>query len=292
MASSYQIRLTLARGGVYLLLALLTLACLVPFYLMVINATRTNNEILAGLTFFPGEALQTNLETLTLGLLDPVSGERSPPMNVFQAFWNSLLVALSSTALTGYFGALTAYGFALYDFRFKKVLWGIILAVIMIPSSVSLIGFYKLVAGLGMVDTYWPLILPGIASPFAVFFLRQYLATALPRSLIEAARIDGSGEWSTFHRIGIVLAAPGIATIALLSFLGNWNAYLGPLIILSREQLFTMPLLIGSLNRNMYSRDWGTMYTAITLSVIPLLVMFAFLSKYLIEGVAAGSVKE
>jgi len=292
MASRYQTSLQITRTGVYLLLGLLSLVCIVPFYLTAINATRTNNEVLAGLTFLPGQSLQTNLETLTLGLLDPVSGERSPPLNVFQAFVNSFLVALSSTALTGYFGALTAYGFALYDFRFKKILWGIILAVIMIPSSVSLIGFYKLVAALGMVDTYWPLILPGIASPFAVFFLRQYLATALPRSLVEAARIDGAGEWKTFHRIGLTLAAPGIATMAILSFLGNWNSYLGPLIVLSREQLFTMPLLIGGLNRSMYSRDWGTMYLAITLSIIPLLVMFAFFSKYLIEGIAAGSVKE
>ena len=292
MASSYQLKLTTARTGVYVLLAILTLACVVPFYLMVINSTRTNNEILAGLTFVPGQSLASNFETLTLGLLDPVSGERSPPMNVFLAFFNSFVVALSSTALTAYFATLTAYGFALYDFRGKKFLWAVILAVIMIPSSVSLIGFYKLVAALGMIDTYWPLILPGIASPFAVFFLRQYLATALPRSLIEAARIDGAGEWKTFHRIGLTLAAPGIATIAILSFLGNWNSYLGPLIVLSREQLFTMPLLIGSLNRNMYSRDWGTMYLAITLSVIPLLAMFAFFSKYLIEGIAAGGVKE
>jgi multiple sugar transport system permease protein len=292
MASRYQTSLSVARVATYLLLGILSLACIVPFYLMVINSTRTNNEILGGLTFVPGQSLRSNFETLTLGLLDPVSGERSPPMNVFQAFFNSLGVAVSSTALTGYFGALTAYGFALYEFRFKKVLWAVILAVIMIPSSVSLIGFYKLVAALGMIDTYWPLILPGIASPFAVFFLRQYLATALPRSLVEAARIDGAGEWRIFHRIVLSLAAPGIATIAILAFLGNWNAYLGPLIVLSREQSFTMPLLIGSLNRNMYSRDWGTMYLAITLSVIPLLVMFGLFSKYLIEGIAAGGVKE
>jgi multiple sugar transport system permease protein len=292
MLNRYQASLTLTRTAVYALLAILTLLCVVPFYLMIINSTRTNNEILAGLTFVPGSSLKANWDTLTIGLLDPVSGERSPPMNVFGAFVNSFLVAISATALTGYFGALTAYGFALYDFRFKKFLWSLILAVLMIPSSVSLIGFFKLVAALGMIDTYWPLILPSIASPFAVFFLRQYLATALPRSLIEAARIDGAGEWATFHRIGLTIAGPGIATIAILTFLGNWNSYLAPLIVLSKEQLFTMPLLIGSLNRNMYSRDWGTMYLAISLSVIPLLAMFALFSRYLIEGITAGGVKE
>lgn len=292
MPSRYQVSLTAARAATYLVLGLLALACIVPFYLMVINATRTNNEILAGVTFIPGNALGTNFETLTLGLLDPVSGERSPPMDVLGAFLNSVLVAVSATALTGYFGALTGYGFALYEFRGKKVLWAVILAVLMIPSTVSLIGFFKLVSALGMIDTYWPLILPSAANPFAVFFLRQYLATALPKSLVEAARIDGAGEWRIFHRIALALAGPGIATIAILTFLGNWNSYLGPLIVLSREQLFTMPLLIGSLNRNMYSRDWGTMYMAITLSVIPLLAMFSFFSKYLIEGVSAGGVKE
>lgn len=292
MPPRYQVSLTAARAATYLVLGLLALACIVPFYLMVINATRTNNEILAGVTFIPGNALGTNFETLTLGLLDPVSGERSPPMDVLGAFLNSVLVAVSATALTGYFGALTGYGFALYEFRGKKVLWAVILAVLMIPSTVSLIGFFKLVSALGMIDTYWPLILPSAANPFAVFFLRQYLATALPKSLVEAARIDGAGEWRIFHRIALALAGPGIATIAILTFLGNWNSYLGPLIVLSREQLFTMPLLIGSLNRNMYSRDWGTMYMAITLSVIPLLAMFSLFSKYLIEGVSAGGVKE
>jgi len=292
MASRYQNSLTAARTATYLLLGVLTLACVVPFYLMVINSTRTNNQIMGGVSFLPGSALQTNYETLTIGLLDPVSGERSPPMNVWGAFLNSFLVATSATALTGYFSALTAYGFALYTFRFKKFLWSIILAVLMIPSSVSLIGYFKLVAALGMIDTYWPLILPAIASPFAVFFLRQYLATALPLSLVEAARIDGAKEFHTFNTIALPLAAPGIATIAILTFLGNWNSYLIPLIVLSREQEFTMPLLIGSLNRNMYSRDWGTMYLAITLSVVPLLAMFSFFSKYLIEGVAAGGVKE
>lgn len=292
-ANNYKFNLNLARTGVYLLIAFLTVLCVLPLWIMVVNATRSNNEIFAGLTLIPGDRAWENFQTLIDGkIIDPVLGTRKDGLNIPQGFLNSSIVAGLATFLAGYFSALTAYGFALYTFRGKKLLWGVIMTVIMLPPTVGLIGYYKLVSALGLLDNYIPLIIPAIASPFAVFFLRQYMAGALPLSLVEAARIDGAKELTIFHRVALPIIMPGIATISILGFLGNWNAYLGPLIVLSNKDLFTMPLLIQQLNTSLYNRDFGAMYMGISLSVIPILIMFSVFSKYLIEGITAGGVKE
>ena len=292
-ATTYRQSLTLARIGVYILLAVLTVLCVIPLYIMVVNATRSNNEIFSGLSFVPGDQMIENFKTLIDGkIIDPVLGTRKDGLNIPRGFVNSFIIAGLATFLAGYFSALTAYGFALYSFRLKKFLWAIIMVVIMLPPTVGLIGYYKLVSSLNMLDTYWPLILPAIASPFAVFFLRQYLSNALPFSLVEAARMDGAKELMIFHRIGLPLTMPGIATISILGFLSNWNSYLNPLIVLSDNDLFTMPLLIQQLNTSLYNRDFGAMYMGISLSVIPILIMFSIFSKYLIEGITSGGVKE
>lgn len=291
--ANYRTSLTITRVAIYVLLAVLTLLCVVPFYVMFVNATRTNNEIFAGLSLLPGNATVENIQTLILGkIMDVAAGTRKEGINVPQGFLNSAIIAVSATFLSGYFSALTAYGFALYEFRLKRALWAIIMTVIMIPPTVGLIGFYKLVSGLNMLDTYWPLILPAIASPFAVFFLRQYLASALPISLVEAARMDGAKEMSIFHRIGLPMSMPGVATVSILGFLSTWNNYLSPLIVLGDKKLFTLPLLIQQLNTSLYNRDFGAMYMGISLSVIPILIMFAVFSRYLIDEIGAGSVKE
>lgn len=292
MPATYRRTLSTARIAVYLLLGLLAALCIVPFYLMVVNATRSNNEILSGISFLPGSALADNFSTLVFGKIDAVSGVRKEGLDIPRGFVNSLVIAAGSTALAGYFSALTAYSFALYTFPLKKLLWGAILTVMMLPPTVGLIGYYKLVSGLNLLDTYWPLVLPAIASPFAVFFLRQYISSAFSISLVEASRIDGAKELAIFHRVALPIIAPGIATISILGFLGNWNSYLGPLIVLSDKELFTVPLLIQQLNTSLYNRDFGAMYMGITLSVVPILIMFSFCSRYLIEGVSSGSVKE
>jgi len=290
---NYRVSLTITRVAIYVLLGLLTIVCVVPFYLMMVNATRTNFEIFAGISFIPGTAAVDNFTTLIWGkIMDVATGARKDGVNIPLGFLNSTIIAVSSTVLAGYFSSLTAYGFALYTFRFKKFLWGIIITVIMIPPTVGLIGYFKLVTALGMYDSYWPLILPSIASPFAVFFLRQYFASALPMSLVEAARMDGAKELSIFHRIGLPMSMPGIATISILGFLGSWNNFISPLIVLNTRDLFTMPLMIQLMNTSTYNRDFGALYMGISLSVIPLLIMFAFFSRYLINEIGAGSVKE
>jgi multiple sugar transport system permease protein len=281
----------LARSASYLLLGILALLCIVPFYLMLANATRTNNQILSGVSFIPGGALIDNFTNLIFGKLDAATGVHKEGLNIPQGFLNSFIIAACSTLLSGYFGAMTAYGFSLYKFRGKKIFWGIIMATIMIPPTVSLIGFYKLIAWLNLLDSYWPLIVPAVASPFAVFFLRQYISGALSLSLVEAARMDGASEMRIFHTLGLPISLPGIATISIMGFLGSWNSYLVPLIVITTKKLNTLPLLIQQLNSSLYNRDFGAMYMGISLSVIPILILFAFFSRYLIEGVSAGSLK-
>lgn len=276
----------------YIVLIAIALACIVPFYVMVINATRTNAEINRGPTFTPGKALIENWKTLSQGRLDSKTGIRSGGLNIVQGLLNSLLVALSATLLAAYFSSLTAYGFAMYQFPGRNLLFMILLSVIMLPPTIMLVGLFKLSLVLKLYDTRLILILPAIASPYTVFFLRQYTKSTINNSIVDAARIDGAGEFHIFHRIALPLMAPGIATMSIFGFLVQWNNYLVPLTLLNSQKKYTLPLIIQQLNTTTYQRDFGAMYLGIALSVIPILIAFALLSRYLISGIAFGAVKE
>lgn len=265
----------------YVLLILLAVCCLLPFALMMVNATRTGSEIVTSFTLIPGHALKDNWKV--------VSGY----FNLFRGMANSLLVSVPATLLTAYFSALTAYALAVYKFKGGKILFGVIVVFMMIPGQLSLIGFYDLVAALGMVDSYWPLILPAIAAPGTVFFLKQYCEGALPPALLEAARIDGAKEIYLFHKIVLPILSPGIATMAIGAFIGNWNNYLVPLILLNTPDKFTLPVMIASLNSSTdITSNQGAIYLAVAISVIPILIVFAFCSRYIIGSISAGAVKE
>ncbi len=241
------------RSLIYIALILLAVICLLPFALMMINATRTGPEIVKSFTLVPGVA----------------------------------------TLLTSYFSALAAYALVMYAFKGNKVISTTIVIFMMIPGQLSLIGFYDLITNLGMIDTYWPLILPAVASPGVVFFLRQYLEGSLQPALVEAARIDGATEIHIFHKIILPLMSPGIATMAIGAFVGSWNNYLIPLILLNSPDKFTLPVMIASLNSSQdITRNQGAIYLAVAISVIPILIAFAFLSKYIIGSISAGGVKE
>lgn len=277
---------------IYIILFIFAVLCVAPFWMLLVNATRSNQEINRGVSMLPGTSLVENAKSLVLGRVDGLTGERMQGINVPLGFLNSFLIAISSTILTAYFGVLTAFGFALYQFRGRKFLFGIVLGVIMIPTTVNLIGVYKLALTLKMIDTWLPLILPAIANPFAVFFLKNYLEASLPRSLVEAARIDGSSEFRIFHTIALPLSSPAIATISIFGFLGCWNSYLLPLIIINSNKLYTLPMMIQQLNTTTFNRDLGALYFGIAISIVPILVAFAFFSRYLVEGISMGSVKE
>lgn len=259
----------------------MAVTCMVPFLLMLVNATRSGREIMISFTLIPGDSLKDNWNAV-FGFF-----------NLFRGLWNSFKVAVPATILTSYFSALTAYALAVYKFKGKNVIFYTIVIFMMIPGQLSLIGFYNLVSGLKMIDSYVPLIIPAIAAPGTVFFLKQYLESVLPMSLLEAARIDGAMEITIFHKIVFPIMVPGVATMAIGGFIGNWNSYLIPLLLLNSPKKFTLPVMIASLNA---SKDIGTnqgaIYMALAVSIVPILIVFCFCSKYIIGSISAGSVKE
>jgi multiple sugar transport system permease protein len=276
------------RGILYAALTLLALICLIPFAMMIINSTRSNTEIVRGFTLIPGKSLIENYKNMMYHM-DVSDG-------IFKGIWlgykNSFIIAISVTILSGYFSALTAYGFYAYDFKGKKVLFILILIMMMIPSQLGLLGFYELNKTLKTLDTYIPLIVPSIATPFTVFFMRQYLISTMHPALLEAARIDGANEFSIFHKIVLPIMLPAIATMSIFTFIGAWNNYLIPLTVIVSPNKYPLPVLMGYLKGGKVSENLGSMYLAISMSVAPIIIAFMFLSKYIISSISAGSVKE
>lgn len=269
------------RGLIYAGLTVLAIICFLPFLLMVVNATRSGVEITHSFTLIPSSHLGENWEALFAYV------------NLFRGFGNSILVAVPATILTAYFSAITAYAMAVYRFKGNGWMFKIIVVFMMIPAQLSLIGFYNLCQKLHMVDSYLPLILPAIASPGTVFFLRQYVQSTLSKALLEAARIDGAGELHIFHRIVLPIMAPGIATMSIGAFIGNWNNYLVPLILLNTPDKMTLPVMISTLNAATdLQKNQGAIYLGVAISVVPILIVFCFCSKYIISSISAGSVKE
>ena len=269
------------KGILYILLILLAATCMFPFWMMIVNATRSGNEIVTGFTLIPSTHLKENWEQVFQFF------------NRFKGMWNSLIVSVPATLLCAYFSMMTAYGLAFYKFKGNKVIFGAILAFMMIPGQLSLIGFYQLCTKMHLVNSYIPLIIPAIAAPGTVFFLKQYTEASLSKSLIEAARIDGASELYSFHRIVIPVLSPAVATMGIMAFIGNWNNYLLPMIIINKNDKMTLPVMMATLKASTdINRNQGAIYLSVAISVIPILLVFAFFSKYIISSVSAGAVKE
>lgn len=269
------------KSFLYLFVILVAVTCLLPFLLMMVNSTRSGREIMTSFTLIPGSSLKENWQTVF------------DYFNLIKGMLNSFIVAIPATALSAYFSALTAYTLSVYKFRGRNFIFTTIVIFMMIPGQLGLIGFYNLVSTLGMVDTYWSLILPSIASTGTVFFLRQYTVSVLPFSLLEAARIDGASEIRIFHKIVLPIMAPGIATMSIGAFIGSWNNYLTPLIILNTPEKFTLPVMMASLNSSTdIAANQGAIYLSVAISCIPILIAFSFFSKYIISSITTGSVKE
>lgn len=265
----------------YIILIALALLCLLPFLLMIINATRSGNEIMTSFSLLPGSSLASNWKVVVENL------------DIARGFANSLFIAIVSTAFVSYFSAMTAYGFAFYKFKGKKIIFTAIIIFMMIPAQLGMLGFYDLVTKMGLIDSYIPLIVPSIASPATVFFLRQYVLSVMPKSVLEAPRIDGAGEFYIFHKIALPIMAPGIATMAIGAFIGSWNSYLIPLILLNTPKKWTLPVMVASLSSvKDIATNIGATYVTVAISVIPIMIMFCFCSKYIISNISAGSVKE
>ena len=284
---NYTAKLRLKSGILFVVCVLLTLICLVPIYMLIINATRSHVEIQTQVSFLPGSSLIDNINTLS-------TDQNFKSFDALTGFKNSAIIAGCSTFLSVFFSALTAYGLYVYDFKLKSPAYTFILAVMMVPMQVTSVGFLQFMIKLGLNDSFIPLIVPTVAAPAIVFFMRQYLQSSFPLDIVEAARIDGCGEFRTFLTIAIPMMKPAIAVQAIFAFVANWNNFYQPsMILVSRktEQL-TIPMMINALKSNDKVADYGVIYYAIALSIIPLIVAYLILSKFIVEGVALGGVKE
>ena len=257
-----RLMLAISRGVVYTILIFLTVLCLFSFYMLIINASRTNADLQGGFKFLPQGNFLTNLKNACTALLPT------------------------------YFSALTAYGLHAYDFRLKKAAFTFIMAVMVIPKQVSAAGFVQLCYKFHLTNSYLPLILPSIAAPIVFFYMKQYMESTLPMEIIDAARVDGSNEFYTFNRIILPMLKPALAVQMIFSFVESWNNYFLPALLLDKAELKTVPIMIAQLRLADYSKfDLGKVYMFILLAILPVMVVYIFLSKSIIKGVTAGSVK-
>jgi multiple sugar transport system permease protein len=213
-------------------------------------------------------------------------------LNLWQGFSNSLFVSVTSTILSVYFALLTAYGIVVYDFPGKKALYNFILVLVMIPMQLSIIGFYQYMSKLGLTDNYASLILPTIASAGTVFFAKQYLESMVIQELIDAGRIDGASELGIFHRIMMPIAAPGAFTMAIFAFVASWNNFFSAFILISSKSKYTLPMLVKTLQGDVYRTEYGSIYLGLAITVIPIIIIYAIFSRYIVSGIAMGAVKE
>lgn len=265
----------------YIVLILITFICLFWFYVLFVNSTRSNAELARGFRPYPGNFLGTNWDNLVHGTLP-----------IFNGLINSLIVATLTAVFATYFSTMTAYAIHAYDFKLKKFIFTFILMVMMIPTQVTALGFLQLIGKMGLDDKFTPLIVPAIASPAVFFFMKQYMDSTLPLSLVEAARIDGSTEWGTFNKIVVPLMKPAVAVQAIFSFVTSWNNYFTPALVLHTDTKKTLPILIAQLR----SADWlkfdmGQVYVMISFSIFPVIVVYLLLSRHIVGGVTLGGVK-
>ena len=274
--------MTAARIGCYIVLVILSFMCLFFFYMLIMNSSRNNFQIQQGFSFIPGGSFANNFRNLMNNANIPV----------MSGVINSLIVSALSAALAIYFSALTAYGIFAYDFKFKRAAFAIILLIMTMPTQISAVGFVTQMDKWGWMNSLIPLFLPSIASPIVVFFMKQYMDSTLPVEIVEAARIDGSGEFHTFNTIVMPIMKPALAVQAIFTFVAAWNNYFIPALLIDDAHKKTLPILIAQLRNADFLRfDLGQVYMLINISIIPIIIVYLFLSKYIVRGVALGSVK-
>lgn len=273
---------TVGRVIAYVACIILALLSIMPFVIMIVNSTRSTPEIQqSAVSFIPSTNLANNWAVLNGKTFNPFSG-----------FINSLIVATGATLCAVYFSTLTAYGIFAYQWKLRQPFFTMILAVMMIPTQVVSIGFYQFMYSIGLTNNFLALILPAIAAPMTVFFMRQYMLSSLNLDIVASARIDGAGEFRIFNTIVLPIMKPAMATQAIFTYVTTWNALFLPMILLTRRENYTMPIMVSLLKGDAYKTEYGAIYLALTLSVLPLFVVYFLLSKYIIAGVALGSIKE
>ncbi|MBP7962820.1 MAG: carbohydrate ABC transporter permease [Caldilineaceae bacterium] len=281
MMSNYRLNTNILRGLIYIVLFVLLIVTILPIWLLLVNASRSTVQIQQGLSLMPSTHLLENYSIL-LGR----------GLNLWRGFNNSVIVAVASTVLSVYFAFLTAYGIVVYEFKGKRFFSNFIIVLVLIPMQLSIIGFYQYMAKLGLTDNYASLILPTIASAGTVFFGKQYLESIIIRDLIDAGRVDGAGEFSIFHKIMLPIAVPGAVTVGIFAFVASWNNFFNAFILISSIEKYTLPMLVQTLRGDVYRTEYGAIYLGIAVTIAPIMVIYAIFSRFIVNGIAMGSVKE
>lgn len=278
---SYGLRTRIYRILVYGVLIVLLAMCVIPIWIMLVNATRSTAQIQQGISLIPGKNLIINWHTLT-----------GRGFAIAKGLFNSTFISISVTIITVYFSMMFAYAIHVYDFPYKKYLYGFVLLLVMVPTQVGVIGFFRYMSYLKLTNSFIPLILPAIAAPGAVFFAKQYLESAIIKDLIDAARIDGCSELKIFHSIMLPISKPGAFTMGIFAFVGAWNSFFTPFIMISKMDMYTLPMLVQTLRGDTYRTEYGSIYLGLAISIVPIIIVYAIFSKYIVHGIAMGAVKE
>lgn len=277
----YQTEIKIRETIVHICMIIFGLIAVVPVWVMLVNATRSTPEINAGLSLIPSSHALDNWRVLT-----------GRNFQIWQGFGNSLFVSACVTILCVYFSSLVAYAIHIYRFRGRKLLWNLIMMLIMLPASLSFIGFCQFISKIHLMNSFIPLIIPSIASAGTILFMKQYLESILSYELIEASRIDGAGEFLIFNQIVLPVIKPALATQAIFCFVGSWNNFMTPFVLLSSTEKYTLPMLVQMLRGDIYRTEYGGIYLGIAVSLVPIIIFYAFMSRYIISGLTMGSVKE
>ena len=272
LSTQHLIAYAIVLGGTVIMLA--------PFYFMFVFATHTNTEILSvppPLWF--GSAFISNMQLL---------------LDKLPHFWNNLWIsfytAMATTVLNLFFCSLAGYAFAMYEFRHKNLLFGMILATVMMPAFLGMIPTTIVMTALGWMNEPKALYVPAACGALGIFLMRQYIGSAIPKELVEAARMDGCSEFGIYFRIIVPLVTPAMGTLGLITFIGSWNNFVTPLIVMRDMENFTVPLALRAL-QGTGQVPWGAISAGSAVAVLPLLVLFAMASRRLIEGLTSGAVK-
>ena len=279
--STYKLGTFVQRVLVYALLFFLLIITITPIWLLIVNSTRSTTEIQQGISLLPSTHLVENYKFLI-----------SKGINMPHGFANSFFLAAASTLVTVYFSLLTAYGIVVYSFKWKKLFSSFIVVLVMIPMQLSIIGFYRFMSKMGLTDNYAALILPLIANAGGVFFGKQYFESIMIQDLIDAGRIDGASELGIFHRIMMPLAVPGAMTMGIFAFISSWNNFFTPFILISSIGKYTLPMLVQTLRGDVYRTEYGAIYLGLAISIVPIMIIYAIFSRYIVSGIALGAVKE
>lgn len=281
MSKNYTLNTKISRIFIYIFLVVLLLITILPIWLLIVNATRSTTQIQQGISILPSTHMLENYNILI-----------GRGLNLPRGFMNSVFLSVSITIITVYFSFLAAYGIVVYDFKWKKAVAGFVVLLVLIPMQLSIIGYFQYMSRIGLIDNYASLILPSIASAAAVFFGIQYLESIVIRDLIDAGRVDGASEIGIFHRIMMPIAMPGAVTLGIFTFVASWNNFFSPFILISSIEKYTLPMLVQTLRGDVYRTEYGSIYLGLAITAIPVIIIYAFFSKYIINGIAMGSVKE